>query len=188
MSGDFLSKAKELLETVHAIEVGDGRAPTVEDIAEGLGWSLEETHFFLHRMVEHGALALIPSAYEDRYAVEDEDRMETLPDPGEMPSFTEADEDRKARAVDHHTSIGKRFEMGFVDPEKEKLFSETQSRLAGLGPVKANPLDNPSAAPKPAPQPGREDLFSKLSDQLAGKTEKKVNPLDALGKKGKKNP
>jgi hypothetical protein len=183
MSDTFIDKAREIVEIVRDFEQGDGRAPTPEDVAEASGRSLEEIHFILHRLAQHGVLAVIPSAYEDRYAVEDEDQLFTMPTPEEEPSFDEAHKERRAKIDEQVGQIGRKFQAGYVDEEKMKTFSDIQTRLGGGGEKKPNPLDGRPAQVAPAAKPEQKDLFAKLSEQLSGKKEVKPNPLDALKKK-----
>ncbi|MCZ7584940.1 MAG: hypothetical protein M5R36_17295 [Deltaproteobacteria bacterium] len=187
MSLSFREKVARLLEHVRTFEQADGRAPTAEDVAEAAGWSMEEVHFILHRMVDHGVLAMIPSAYDERYAVEDEDAALTIKTPEEEPTFREADADRAARTEESHSNIGKRFQSGFVDEDKQKLFADMQSRLAGGGEKKPNP----STALRPR-QGARRDAGKGryVRQTLRGafrQERKKPNPLDMIGKKKKDN-
>jgi hypothetical protein len=182
----FRDRCRRVVEIIDEVEQADGRPPTGEEVAERSGWSVEYTYFILHRMAEHGALVVIPSSYEDRYAVEDEDRVASVPDPDDEPSVTDAERDRRQKLDEQVRDIGRRFDKGFVDEQRSKLFGDLGERLAGKTVARANPLDGPAPAADPAAPPEQKDFFAELSRQLSGKTEKKVNPLDALtGKKDK---
>ena len=183
MTKPFAERAREIFDKAGLHEDKTGRAPTSQDLARSTGRSLEEVHFILHRMVDHGALVMIPTAYDERYAVDDEEKLATLPVPEDEPTFDEARKKREEAISRQVGMIGERFKDGYVDEEKQKTFSEVAARLAGGGEKKPNPLDGKPAPPKPAAKPGQDELFDKLSRQLAGKDEKKPNPLDALTKK-----
>jgi hypothetical protein len=186
MEETFNKRVQRALDVIRSIEEGDGRAPTAEEISESLQWSIEVVHFLLHRMVDHGVLIMIPSAYDERYSIEDEDLVLTLPDPKDDPTVGQAHEERKAKFQEHVGLIGERFRKNYVDPEKSKVFDEVKARLSGAAPQRANPLDAPAKPFAPAAKPEQDDLFAKLSDQLTGKKERKTNPLDELLSKKKK--
>ncbi len=183
MTKPFSERAGEIFDKAGDYEDKTGRAPTAKDLARLTGRSLEEVHFILHRMVDHGVLVMIPSAYDERYAVDDEEKLETLPTPEQEPSFGQARAERDEAISRQVDKISERFKDGYVDEDKQKTFADVAARLAGKGEKKANPLDGEIPAPAPTAKPGRDELFDKLSRELAGKGEKKINPLDALTKK-----
>ncbi|MCB1153808.1 MAG: hypothetical protein H6684_16485 [Deltaproteobacteria bacterium] len=185
MSESFQERAARLVELAGIFEQDEGRAPTAEDLAEATGASMELTLFTLHKLVDHGVLSLIPSAYDDRYAVEDEELLATLPDPADEPSVNEAAAKRKAAQSEHHQQIGHRFDKNFVDEARSKLFDEVRGKLGGQKEAKDNPLDGGVPKADPARDPEKQDLFSKLSGELSGKAEKKANPLDEMFKNKK---
>lgn len=183
MSDSFSHRVHVLVEAVRNFEQADGRAPNAEEVAEELGCSMEEVYFLLHRLVEHGVLSPIPSAYEDRYAVQDEDLLESLPLPEDEPSFEEAHQERKTIIAEQVDRIERRFSLDYKDEEKDKSFAQIQARFSGKEDGRPNPLDKKPKPLIPAGKPRQENLFEKLSKELSGKKEGKPNPLDALTRK-----
>ena len=183
MSKPFAERAQDIFDQAGSYEDKTGRAPTAKDLSRLVGRSLEEVYFILHRMVDHGVLVMIPAAYDERYAVDDEQLLETLPTPEDEPSFDEAREKREAEMSEQVDKIGERFQEGYVDEEKQKTFSDVAAALAGGVEKKPNPLDGKPAPQAPSVTPGQNELFDKLSLQLSTPQEKKPNPLDALTKK-----
>lgn len=182
MGAEYRERCRRVIEIAAEVEA-EGRPPTAEDIAERAGWSVEYTLFIVHRLADHGVLSIIPSSFEDRFAIEDEDLLETAPDPDDEPTIGDAHAEQKKKVEEHVGQIGQRFSSGYVDPEKSRLFDDVKARLGGTAPARANPLDGAPPSPKPAADPAKNDLFAQLSTQLSGKSEKKENPLDALLRK-----
>ncbi|MBZ0270876.1 hypothetical protein K8I61_02480 [bacterium] len=180
----FHELAEQAVAVVDEFERRDGRAPTATELSRELSISVERTHFLLHRLVDHGVLVMIPSAFDDRFALEDPTLVTSIPDPDDEPSFAEAETSRRTRLDEQHGDIGRRFGRDYVDESRAKLFDDVRSRLSGRAASRANPLDGPTSNPLDTPPAGvdRADLFAKLTAELSSKRESKPNPLDDLGR------
>ena len=101
--------------------------PSLNQLAEILGFSSEQTGLISRRLEQQGIIELVESAYGDRWAVADHLKLEKLPRESEASQLD--DELKKFQA--ERSKISKKVE-DFKEQQAQKqkdLFSELQKQL-----------------------------------------------------------
>ena len=65
---------------VRVVEAREGRPPTVDEIAETLGWHPDKTSVVVRALSELGILSLLENPYDVRYEIRDHLALEKLED------------------------------------------------------------------------------------------------------------
>lgn len=118
------------------------RQPSLRELAEFVGFSLESVHHLCNRLEKIGALERIRGAFEERVGLLDPLQAEVLRGPETRPDIGE--EVKKWKEQREHTvqEVGKRFSADFGKKEKEDLFSQLEGRIRKGGKEeKESPLD-----------------------------------------------
>lgn len=101
--------------------------PALDQISEMLGFSAEQTGLLSRRLHQRGIIELVESAYGDRWAVADHEKLETLSRESESSQLD--DEVKKFQA--ERNKISQKVEH-FKEQQAKKqkdLFSELQKKL-----------------------------------------------------------
>lgn len=126
-SKSFYTEGHLFVAAVRILEHRHKAPPALDQIAKMLGFSSEQTGLISRRLEQHGIIALVESAYGDRWAVADHLQLEELP--REIETSQLDDELKKFQAK--RNKISKKVE-DFKEQQAKKqkdLFSELQKQL-----------------------------------------------------------
>jgi len=127
MPNDFYMEAHLAVAALRVLEHRDPQPPSVDDISEMLGYSLEKGNRLCRKLIELGILELIEGAYGTRLSIVDHLKIEDIP--------RGAPEDRLneelKRFQDEKKQIAKKVESikAEQDEKKKSLFAELEKQL-----------------------------------------------------------
>ena len=120
----------------------EGRQPTVEDLSNSTGFSLDAAQYICKRLEELGAIAIIEGAFENRINIKDHLMIEEIPTLEGGPNVDEQFRKIEAERREREKSIDERFAPDYKDEEKAELFSKAEGFIRDPGQLrKDNPLD-----------------------------------------------
>jgi DNA-binding Lrp family transcriptional regulator len=112
---------------VRVLEHRRGAPPTLDQIAELLKFSVEQTGWISRRLQEAGIIKLVEGAFEDRWGIEDYLKLEDLPKDMETSQLDEALKQFKAEKNKIALKVESIKEQ---QAKKQKdLFSEIEKKL-----------------------------------------------------------
>ncbi|MEW6439667.1 MAG: hypothetical protein AB1640_01920 [bacterium] len=131
-----------LLAAVRLFRHREKRPPSIQELAEWTGFSVEAVHHLCNRLERIGALERIRGAFEDHVALKDPLEAEKLREVVESADI-EADVKKwKEHRAESIREVEKRFSGDAIEREKEDLFSKIEERLRKGGRQESpSPLD-----------------------------------------------
>jgi DNA-binding Lrp family transcriptional regulator len=112
---------------IRVLEHRNGAPPSLEQIAELLNFSTEQTGWISRRLLEAGVIKIVESAFGDRRGIEDHLKIEALPRESESSQLDEALKQFKAEKNKIALKVESIKEQ---QAKKQKdLFSEIEKKL-----------------------------------------------------------
>ena len=124
---DFYTKAHLIVAAVRLIEHRDSVPPSMEKVAEMLGYSIEQVNILCKKLTDFSILEIVEGAYGTRLFIRDHRKLEDMP--VTAPTSTLEDEIQKFKSS--QKDFSKKIESMQAEREKKKkdLFSEIESKL-----------------------------------------------------------
>lgn len=127
----------------------EGRQPTVEDLSDSTGFSLDATQYICKRLEEVEAITITEGAFENRFSIQDHLMIEEIPELEEGPSVDEQLSKIESERREREKSIEERFAPDYKDEKKAEIFSKAEDFIRDPTQLrKENPLDGVFGADK----------------------------------------
>lgn len=115
----------------------EGRPPTLEEVAELLGSTVEITNHRLRALESLGILTIVENPFEAHVSVRDHLALEKLPAEANQEALSEAVADFKKRQAEQAEDMMKTFEEADEEAERKERHDEIHDGLRNFKPKKA---------------------------------------------------
>ncbi len=135
-------EAQILLAGVRLFRHREKRFPTLKDLSDMIGFSMESVHHLCNRLEAIGAVERIRGAFEDRVCLKDPLQAESLREADEGPSVAEDLRKWEKEKRERVREVERLFSDEARGEKKKDLFAEIEERLRKGGKTEGkSPLD-----------------------------------------------
>lgn len=142
------SQAHLVVAAVRVLAHKTGRPPSVEEMAELLGWSRELTGHLVRALEGHGITRTLKSPFDVRVEVADHHKIDALPVEETGPRLQEEVDEFHARFQKKQEALQNLFDSGEMDAKKKQRLAGLDDELSNFKAPKWNPWGE---SPKPDP-------------------------------------
>lgn len=132
------ARAHLLVAAIRVLRHRQGRPPRPEEIAELLGWAVEETYVVTRELVDHGALHMHETPFEVRLEIIDHHKLDELPEEEGEALQTEVDEFRRLDRS-RKDKLEEMFSTGELDRRKQEETEALEKQFAEFKKKKSRP-------------------------------------------------